>query len=131
MRLKRGRSKESYLLLALDHVHVFVWWPGMSRRCGPDSFGTTVRWRRGTSWQHVRLTLFQRNALRGSQLRSKNGGRAGQWAIRRTLTIFELSGWTTYNGTRERDGMKSYLRLKAGAGGRLLDRGGEPTANAR
>lgn len=128
MRLKRGRSKASYLLLALDNLHVFVWWPGT----GPQSLGTTVRWRRGGNWQHVRLTLFQRNALRGSNMRSKHSGRVGRRvAIRRTLTIAELSAWTTYNGVRERDGMKSYLRLKVGAGGRLLNRGGAPTPNAR
>lgn len=128
VKLKRGRSKASRLIVAGRNLHVFVWLP----RMGGDSLGATVRWRRGQeNWSHLRLTLLQRNALGASALRHKHG-RVGRFAIRRTLTIAELSSWTTRGGTRERVDIKWYVRLKAGAGGRQIDNGEvTPTANAR
>lgn len=106
----RGRSKQSQMLLAADNIHVFIWAP----MTGADSFGMTVRWRSGRRWVHYRMLMLRRN----TRARDNGSIREGHWIARPTLTVFEMSRWHTMGGTGERAGIKSYLRLKASAGGR-------------
>lgn len=112
-KLIRGRSKNSHLLLAGRHVHVFVWLPSWGSR----SFGSTLRFRHRDGWTHYRLVLLQRNPT-GAQTRRQASGRAGRFYIRGTLTVFEVARWRTSPGTHGRDGMKQYVRLKVSPGGR-------------
>lgn len=113
-----GRSSSSHLLHAGRNLHVFAWTP----LHGSGSFGVTVRWRRHSeSWRHVRLILFQRNKRPGAYQRTRHSERAGERVlVRRTLTVFEVCTWVTRGGTRSRSGVKVYLRLKAGPGGRSI-----------
>lgn len=108
-----GRSNASICILARRHVHVFVW----SRRLGADSLGVTIRWRRGDLWRHVRLIVGQRNAPQVNRVPVRVGRRV---FIRPTLTVVELSSWTTRGGTKTREGLKSYLRVKASPAGRVV-----------
>lgn len=112
-----GRSRNSHMLLAWAHVHLFVWVPWTSG--GDDSFGMTLRWRRAEGWTHVRMVIFQRNKID----RSRWKGRRGHWLLRRTLTLFEITRWDTRPGVYGRHGMKSYIRVKISPGGRELPEG--------
>lgn len=112
VRLVRGRSKQSHLVLAGRNVHVFVFAP----KTDADSFGVTVRWRRPGRWWHVRIVLLQRNASKG-----RGSLRQGErFLIRPTLTLFEGATWATVgaNGQGERIGTKGYVRVKAAWPGR-------------
>lgn len=115
-RLIRGRSRASVLLIAGDDAHLFVWAPFT----GANSFGACFRYRTDREenrWTHLRLMLMQRNGRRPDKIRE--GGRTGaRFVGRRTLTVAEVDQWTTKNGTRERVGLKRYVRLKVGPGGR-------------
>jgi hypothetical protein len=110
VRLVRGRSKQSTLLVALRHLHVFVWAPAM----GADSYGTTVRFRRANDWHHLRIVLWQRNRV------GWKPDRPGHFFVRPTVTALELSRWRTRTGTTERWGLKNYVRVKLSAGGRQV-----------
>jgi hypothetical protein len=113
---RAGRSRESVMLVAARNLHLFIWSP----RTGASSTGFTLRLRRGGGWTHYRLVLLQRNRATGHS-RRRHTARAGQrFAARPTLTLVELARWRTAPGTSERVGLKSYLRVKAGAGGRQL-----------
>jgi hypothetical protein len=48
--------------------------------------------------------------------------RPGHFFVRPTVTAMELSRWRTRGGTTERWGLKNYVRLKVGAGGRQVSR---------
>jgi hypothetical protein len=103
------------LLIAGPHVHVFVWAPQL----GADSYGISLRHRwRDNAWIHYRLLLCQRNVRRNSR---RHSGRTGQrFRARPPLTLFEFDQWRTRDGIRDRDGLKRYVRLKIGPGGRQL-----------
>lgn len=118
MKLKAGRSNQSYLLVATSDLHVFVWIPRLNNT---RSAGVTVRKRTGRDWRHWRMTLWQRNARDLARVRKKGSGRTGRYAVRATVTVFELATWWTENGTTERMDMKSYVRLKVAPGGRRID----------
>lgn len=112
-----GRSKQSQMVVAGKNIHVFAWAPWM----GADSFGATLRRRKGSGWVHWRVILLQRNRFVKHRFKSRYKGRVGQrLALRQSLTLVELTRWTTRNGTRERDDLKSYLRLVLSPGGRRL-----------
>lgn len=110
--MTRGRSNQSQLLVAANNLHLFVWCPAL----GADSYGATLRFRRDERWTHLRLLLMRRNPRRREGL-----PREGRWLARKTLTAFEVSRWVTENGTRERVGLKQYVRVKVGPGGRHVD----------
>lgn len=110
----RGRSKASMMLLAWPNAHLFLFAPSL----GADSFGVTFRVRADGGWTHYRAIVWQRNRA-NAHSRSRHTERGGQrFLARPTLTILELCRWRTAPGTNARVGMKSYLRLKASAGGR-------------
>jgi hypothetical protein len=110
----RGRSKASMMMLAWPNAHLFLFAPSL----GADAYGVTFRVRRDGGWTHYRVTVCQRN--RGNaHSRRRHTDRGGQrFLARPTLTILELCRWRTAPGTNQRIDMKSYLRLKASAGGR-------------
>lgn len=110
--MRAGRSRDSWMLVALDDLHAFAWAPFL----GADSWGGMVRFRRGRAWRHYSVTLMRRNGSR----RRRTTARAGRFAARPTLTLFELAHWRTVGGVRDRDGLKAYLRVKVGPGGRAL-----------
>lgn len=96
---------------------MFVWLPRINNT---RSAGVTVRKRTGRDWRHYRLVLWQRNPHDFSRVRKKGKGRSGRYAVRPTVTAFELAAWWTENGTTERMDMKSYVRLKIALGGRKV-----------
>lgn len=116
VKLLRGRSRNSKLIVAGKRVHVFVWLPSWS--VVNDSVGVTVRYRAHGGWTHWRIVLMQRNASALSRRRGQAGGRTNRVFTRRTLTLVELSRWRTQPGTSERVGLKAYARLKVSPGGR-------------
>jgi hypothetical protein len=120
VKLVRGRSKQSHLVLAWPNVHVFVWVPWAH---GSESTGTTIRLRRLGGWDHYRLVLWQRNALTGRRgwKKTAHGERSGRVALRPTITVCELARWRTAPGTADRVGLKAYVRLKVSAGGREVE----------
>lgn len=110
VKLKRGRSNSSWLVIAMRNLHVFVWTPGM----GNDAAGFTARWRGDGYWRHVRVSVMQRNPVKPGRFRLQPGESI---RVRPTLTVLEIAGWRTANGTKERATIKSYVRLKAAAPG--------------
>lgn len=103
-RFVRGPSKQSHLVLAWGNLHIFVW------RRPP---GMTVRYRRADGWTHIRIVLWQHNATM-----SRREARAGHFFVRPTLTPLEIVRWRTAPGVHGRVGLKAYIRLKVGPGGR-------------
>lgn len=96
------------MLVAWSNLHVFYWrWSW-----GSHSAGATVRYRTRGDWSHWRVVLFQRNGRRIESVRD------GRYRARRSLTLIEVTHWRTAPGTRERVGLKSYVRVKVSPGGR-------------
>lgn len=115
--MRWGRSKHSMLLLAGSNVHVFLWAPQL----GATSYGVTVRHRDGDDWQHYRLMFLEHGRRPDSRQRGRHSDRGGQrFMARPTLIFAELSRWRTTGGTQVRVGLKSYIRVKIGPGGRQL-----------
>lgn len=114
--MRVGRSKSSMLLLAFHDAHLFVWAPPL----GADSTGVTFRVRRADGWTHYRLIIGQRNHP-GNRQRRRHTNRHGQrFMARPSLTLIELCRWRTAPGINDRVGLKAYLRLKLGPGGRSV-----------
>ena len=111
-----GRSRQSHLIVAWRHAHLFVWSPWH----GADSFGATLRVRHGARWTHWRLVLLQRNPINMGRWQEKTQRTSCTLLLRPTLTVAELCRWDTEGGCTKRIGLKSYLRLKASTGGREL-----------
>lgn len=120
VKLIRGRSKRSHLVIAGRALHCFVWVPWTH---GSDSTGITLRFRRGARWTHLRLVLLQRNHPPGGwrhKTHKRYADRGGTMLMRPTLTLFEISRWDTAPGTQNRVGLKSYVRLKISLGGHQM-----------
>lgn len=116
-RLRWGRSKASMLLITSRHVHLFAWAP----KLGADSYGFTLRYRRGSDWTHYRVIAFQHGKRQPASARGKHSNRGGQhFMARPTLTLLEIARWQTVNGTQQRHDLKAYVRIKVGPGGRQL-----------
>lgn len=115
-RLKPGKSRASYLLVAHRDFHLFVWTPLTH---GDSLCGFTARWRRGRVWTHARVSLMRKNERPGTRYRQQTRTRRGVVLMRRSLTLAEVSTWKTGPGTRDvRVGTKGYVRLKVAWPGR-------------
>ena len=125
MKLNRGRSKASQLVIAGRRVHLFIWTPRMVGERSDPSYGFTLRARGEQGWQHFRLVLLQRNRPNARAWANRSGGRklAGQrFMVRPSLTVLEFSRWQTRPDRTTRHGIKQYVRFKVSAGGRQLPR---------
>lgn len=100
------------MLIVGNDAQAFIWGPPTGATKG---WGVTVRYRTGVVWTHLSLTLLQRNPRDGSRTRP------GRWRSRRTLTVAELTRWQTRGtGMKNRIGLKQYVRVKVGPGGRQV-----------
>src|ERR1700729_1060229 len=105
-----GRSKRGSFFLTAKDFHVFIF-----------RGGATLRIRHShNDWQHYQVILLRKNKVGAYEQKRTRTRRGQKFLSPPTLTVFEIAHWKTLNGTVTRTGLKSYIRVKVGPGGKQV-----------
>jgi len=110
--------QRKYKLIIKPNIHIFV-------GSGPNTlFYTVFRKRKGEIWNHYQLNILDHGSRKSRRLHSDKSFRKRniKFAARPTVILFEISHWETVGTPKEskRINIKSYIRLKASAGGKEI-----------